>query len=68
MNVLRNRVQLIGRLVKSPKACLFVDGKMKVKFLIATNESFKSSDGEKTEINGTKFLLGAHMPKQLNTI
>ena len=46
MNVLRNKVQLIGRLGKDPDSIVFEDGKMKVKFPIATNESFKSSDGE----------------------
>lgn len=49
MNVLRNKVQLIGRLGKDPDSFVFEDGKMKVKFPIATNESFKSSYGEKTE-------------------
>jgi len=49
MNALRNKVQLIGRLGKDPESYVFDDGKVKVSFPMATNESFKGSDGENTE-------------------
>jgi len=49
MNALRNKVQLIGRLGKDPESFVFDDGKMKVNFPIATNESYMGADGEKTE-------------------
>jgi single-strand DNA-binding protein len=49
MNALRNKVQLIGRLGRDPESFIFEDGKMKVNFPIATNETFKGADGEKTE-------------------
>jgi single-strand DNA-binding protein len=49
MNALRNKVQLIGRLGRDPESFIFEDGKMKVNFPIATNETYKGVDGEKTE-------------------
>ena len=49
MNALRNKVQLIGRLGKDPESFVFDDGKMKVSFPVATNESYRGADGEKTE-------------------
>ena len=49
MNGLRNKVQLIGRLGKDPESFVFDDGKIKVRFPIATNESYRGADGEKTE-------------------
>jgi len=49
MNALRNKVQLIGRLGKDPESFVFDDGKVKVSFPMATNESFKGLDGENTE-------------------
>ena len=47
MNVVRNKVQLIGRIVKGQDSFVFKAGKMKVNFPIDTNESFKSSCGDK---------------------
>lgn len=49
MNALRNKVQLIGRLVKDPESYVFDDGKVTVSFPMATNEFLKGSDGENTE-------------------
>ena len=49
MNALRNKFQLIGRLGKDPESFVFDDGKIKVRFPIATNESYMGADGEKTE-------------------
>ena len=49
MNALRNKVQLIGRLGKDPESFVFDDGKVKVRLTIATNESYRGADGEKTE-------------------
>ena len=50
MQSLRNRVQLIGHLGKDPELSTFEGGKKKVKFSIATNEFYKSQDGEKKEV------------------
>ena len=49
MNALRNKFQLIGRLGKDPESFVFDDGKVKGRFPIATNESYRGADGEKTE-------------------
>ena len=49
MHALRNKAQLIGRLGKDPESFFFDDGKMKVSFPVATNESYRGADGEKTE-------------------
>jgi single-strand DNA-binding protein len=49
MNALRNKVQLIGRLGKDPETFHFDGGKTKCAFPIATNETFRGSDGEKVE-------------------
>ena len=61
MNVLRNKVQLIGRLGKDPESFVFDDGKMEVNFPIATNEVFKDPNGEKQNArNGMTLCAGAH--------
>lgn len=49
MNALRNKVQLIGRLGQDPKIITFDEGKSKVNFSVATNESYRDSDGDKVE-------------------
>lgn len=49
MNALRNRVQLIGRLGQDPEIKTLESGKKVVHFNLATNESYKSADGTKTE-------------------
>jgi single-strand DNA-binding protein len=49
MNNLRNRVQLIGRLGKDPEVVRFEEGKVKASFPLATNEVFRTPEGEKQE-------------------
>ncbi len=47
MNALRNKVQLIGNLGNDPEVITLDSGKKLAKFSIATNESYKNSEGEK---------------------
>lgn len=47
MSTLRNRVQLIGNLGNNPEMITLDSGKKIAKFSIATNESYKNSQGEK---------------------
>ena len=47
MSTLRNRVQLIGNLGNNPEIITLESGKKIAKFSIATNESYKNSQGEK---------------------
>lgn len=47
MNSLRNKVQLIGNLGNDPEILNLESGKTLAKFTIATNESYKNSNGEK---------------------
>lgn len=47
MNTLRNKVQLIGNLGNDPEIINLESGKTLAKFSIATNESYKSAEGEK---------------------
>lgn len=47
MNALRNRVQLIGNLGNDPEVITLESGKKLAKFSIATNETYKNSNGEK---------------------
>ena len=47
MNTLRNKVQLIGNLGKDPEIFNLESGKTLAKFSIATNESYKNTQGEK---------------------
>ena len=47
MNTLRNKVQLIGNLGNKPEIITLESGKKLAKFSIATNESYKNSQGEK---------------------
>ncbi len=47
MNTLRNKVQLIGNLGNTPEMITLDSGKKLAKFSIATNESYKNSEGEK---------------------
>ena len=47
MNTLRNKVQLIGHLGNNPEIITLDNGKKLAKFSIATNESYKNTDGEK---------------------
>ena len=47
MKTLRNKVQLIGNLGNDPEVITLESGKKLAKFAIATNESYKNSNGEK---------------------
>ncbi|RKF04935.1 single-strand binding protein [Tenacibaculum lutimaris] len=47
MNALKNRVQLIGNLGNTPEVITLESGKKLAKFAIATNETYKNSQGEK---------------------
>lgn len=47
MSTLRNKVQLIGNLGNNPEIITLDSGKKLAKFSIATNESYKNSNGEK---------------------
>lgn len=49
MNNLRNKVQLIGYVGMNPEVKTFGEGKTRVQFSIATNESYKNKNGEKVE-------------------
>jgi single-strand DNA-binding protein len=49
MNVLRNRVQLIGKLGTAPEVKTFEGGRKLAKFSMATNETYRNSKGEKVE-------------------
>ena len=56
MNALRNKVQLIGRLGKDAEMITFDDGKVKARFRVATNESFRN--GERVERPVARRRLG----------
>ena len=47
MNTLRNKVQLIGNLGNDPEIITLDSGKKLAKFSVATNESYKNSQGER---------------------
>ncbi|MEZ2413961.1 single-stranded DNA-binding protein [Muriicola sp. E247] len=47
MNALKNKVQLIGNLGQDPEVVNLDSGSKLAKFSIATNESYKNSQGEK---------------------
>ncbi|MBU2949997.1 single-stranded DNA-binding protein [Tamlana agarivorans] len=47
MSTLRNKVQLIGNVGNEPEITNLESGKKVAKFSIATNESYKDSNGEK---------------------
>lgn len=49
MNALRNRVQLIGNLGQDPDLKTLEGGKKVAHFTIATNDTYKNSDGQKIE-------------------
>nr|AUN35591.1 single-stranded DNA-binding protein [uncultured bacterium] len=49
MNALRNKVQLIGNLGKSPEVRNTESGKKLVKFSLATNEVYHNAKGEKVK-------------------
>ncbi len=46
---MRNRVQLIGRLGQDPEVKTLESGKKVTNFTMATNETYKGADGNKTE-------------------
>lgn len=47
MNALKNKVQLIGHLGRSPEVKTFESGKKQVKFTLATNDTYRNANGEK---------------------
>ncbi|MFM2360337.1 MAG: hypothetical protein RLY16_2330 [Bacteroidota bacterium] len=47
MYALRNKVQLIGNLGNAPEVKTLESGKKMVRFSVATNETYRSSQGEK---------------------
>lgn len=47
MNSLRNKVQLIGNLGQTPEIISFENGSKIAKLVLATNETYKNSKGEK---------------------
>lgn len=49
MNALRNKVQLIGNLGKTPEVRNTESGKKLVKFSLATNEIYQNAKGEKVK-------------------
>ena len=49
MSSLRNQVQLIGNLGKDPEVKELNSGKKVANFSLATNESYRTKDGEKKE-------------------
>jgi len=49
MSNLKNKVQLIGNLGDNPEVIKLESGKILAKFSLATNESYKNSNGEKIE-------------------
>ena len=48
MSTLRNKVQLIGNLGNNPEIITLESGKKLAKFSIATNESYKNAQGERS--------------------
>ncbi len=49
MTMLRNNVQLIGRLGKDPEVRTFDSGKKMASFSIATSDTYKNQKGEKVQ-------------------
>lgn len=47
MNSLKNKVQLIGHLGNDPEIITLENGSKLAKFAIATNETYKNTEGEK---------------------
>ncbi|MEM9647023.1 MAG: single-stranded DNA-binding protein [Bacteroidota bacterium] len=47
MNSLRNKVQLIGNLGNDPEVVILESGSKLAKFSVATNETYKNTEGEK---------------------
>ena len=58
MYTLKNNVQLIGRLGTAPEIKNFDNGKKKVNINLATNESYKNSEGKKVEETQWHKLVG----------
>ncbi len=47
MNILRNRVNLIGRLGSDPKVSVLEGGRKRARFTLATNDVYRNGRGEK---------------------
>jgi single-strand DNA-binding protein len=72
MNTVANRVQLIGNLGQDPETKTLESGKKMAKFTLATDESYKDSDGKKVEVtswhnivawNGLADIAGKYLKK-----
>ena len=49
MNTLRNKVQLIGNLGNDPEILKLDAGRMRAKFALATNNTYRNAKGEKVK-------------------
>ncbi len=49
MTSLKNSVHLIGRLGIDPETTTFDNGKMKVRFSLATSENYRNANGERVQ-------------------
>lgn len=46
MSTVKNKVQLIGNIGKAPEIRVFESGKKMARFSLATNDNYRSADGE----------------------
>lgn len=72
MNSLKNKVQLIGHLGQNPELKTIDNGKKVVRFTLATDDSYKNSEGQKIKEttwhnivawNGLADLTGKYLKK-----
>ncbi|MGA1978370.1 MAG: single-stranded DNA-binding protein [Bacteroidales bacterium] len=72
MNMLRNRVMLIGNLGQDPEVKTLESGKKVAHFTMATNDDYKNGDGQKVSEtiwhnivawNGLAEIAGKHLKK-----
>ncbi len=64
MNTLKNRVFLIGRLGQNPETKTIESGKKVTRFTLATDDSYKNSEGQKIrKPHGTISLPGTASPR-----
>ncbi len=47
MNILRNKVSLIGRLGADPQVYVYDGGRKRARFTVATNDTYRNAKGEK---------------------
>ena len=50
MSTLRNKVQLIGNVGNEPEMTVLESGKKVIRFSMATNETFKKANGQKSQV------------------